>query len=174
MPSSPACFSQLRVAAFESRRTAEMERLIERMEGVPLVSPSMREVAVKEDRRCIDFANRLITGQVDVVIFLTGVGTRMLLDRVERHVPRKRFLDALADIKTVVRGPKPAAALRKMGVEPSWRVPEPNTWREVLTTIDEKLPIANLVVAVQEYGLPNVSLTAGLEARALRLGRRSR
>ncbi|MCH2113505.1 MAG: uroporphyrinogen decarboxylase [Pirellulales bacterium] len=165
MPSSPACFSQLRVAAFESRRTAEMERLIERMEGVPLVSPSMREVAVKEDRRCIDFANRLITGQVDVVIFLTGVGTRMLLDRVERHVPRKRFLDALADIKTVVRGPKPAAALRKMGVEPSWRVPEPNTWREVLTTIDEKLPIANLVVAVQEYGLPNVSLTAGLEAR---------
>ncbi|MCG8448137.1 MAG: uroporphyrinogen decarboxylase [Pirellulales bacterium] len=146
-----------------------MKRLIERFDGVPLVSPSMREVAVDEDRPSIDFANRLITGQVDVVLFLTGVGTRMLVERIERHVDRQRFLDALADIKTVVRGPKPLAALRELGVEPTLRVPEPNTWREVLSTLDQHLPVANLVVAVQEYGLPNVSLIAGLEARGAKV-----
>jgi len=165
MTFSAANFSKLRIAAFESRRTVEMERLIERLDGVPLVSPSMREVGIEEDRTSIDFANRLITGQIDVVVFLTGVGTRMLVERVERHVPRRRFLDALADIKTIARGPKPAAALKELGIEPTWRVPEPNTWRELLTTIDENLPIVNLVVAVQEYGMPNVSLIAGLEAR---------
>jgi uroporphyrinogen decarboxylase len=165
MTSSNASFSNLRVAAFESRRAVEMERLIERMQGVPLVSASMREVVIEEDRSSIDFANRLITGQVDVVIFLTGVGTLMLVERIERHVRRQQFLDALTDIKTIARGPKPAAALKQLGIEPTWRVPEPNTWRELLTTIDENLPIANLVVAVQEYGLPNVSLIAGLEAR---------
>ena len=89
----------------------------------------------------------------------------MLVERIERHVRRQQFLDALTDIKTIARGPKPAAALKQLGIEPTWRVPEPNTWRELLTTIDENLPIANLVVAVQEYGLPNVSLIAGLEAR---------
>ncbi len=160
-----ASYANLRVAAFESRRTAETERLIKRFDGVPFVSPSMREVEVDEDRPSIDFANRLITGQVDVVIFLTGVGTRMLVERIERHVNRQQFLDTLSDIKTIARGPKPAAALKELGIEPTWRVPEPNTWRELLTTIDENLPIANLVVAVQEYGLPNVSLIAGLEAR---------
>ena len=44
-------------------------------------------------------------------------------------------------------------------------MPEPNTWREILSTLDEKLPVANLVVGVQEYGVTNRSLIAGLEAR---------
>ncbi len=158
-------FSGLRVAAFESRRAAEMTRLIERLAGDPFVSPSMREVAVDEDRPVIDFANRLITGQVDVVIFLTGVGTRLLVDRIERHVNRQHFLDTLSDIQTVARSPKPAAALKELGITPNVRVPEPNTWREILAAIDQQFPVSNLVVAIQEYGIPDVSLTAGLEAR---------
>jgi uroporphyrinogen decarboxylase len=107
----------------------------------------------------------VITGQVDVVIFMTGVGTRQLVEQIERHVDRQRFLDALSDIATIVRGPKPAAAFKELGLTPTHLVPEPNTWREVLQTIDQKLPIANLRVYVQEYGKPNASLIAGLEAR---------
>ena len=162
-------FSQLRVAAFESRRAEEMARLIERLGGTPWVSPSMREVAVDEDRPAVDFANRLITGQIDVVVFLTGVGIRQLVDRIERHVDRQRFLDALSDVQTVVRGPKPLAALKELGISPTIRAPEPNTWREILAALDQRLPVANLVVAVQQYGVPNVSLTAGLEARGARV-----
>lgn len=146
-----------------------MQRLIERNHGVPLVSPSMREVAVDEDRPSIDFANRLITGQVDVVVFLTGVGVRQLIARIERHVDLQRFLDSLSDIKTVVRGPKPLAVLRELGIQPSLQVPEPNTWREVLGTLDTHLPVMNLHVAVQEYGICNVSLIAGLEARGAKV-----
>ena len=158
-------FSQLRIASFESRRQAEMVRLIERMGGVAHVSPSMREVAVDEDRPVIDFANRLLTGQIDVVIFLTGVGTRLLIERVERSIDRQRFLESLSDIQTVVRGPKPLKALKEFGITPTLQVPEPNTWRDILATLDEHLSMANLVVAIQEYGARNVSLTAGLEAR---------
>lgn len=158
-------FSQLRIAAFESRRAPEMLRLIERSGGVAHVSPSMREVAVDEDRPLIDFANRLITGQVDVVILLTGVGTRQLVERVSRSINRQRFLDSLSDIKTISRGPKPTAVLKEFGVTPTLRVAEPNTWREILAAIDGQLPVTNHVVAVQEYGERNVSLIAGLEAR---------
>lgn len=161
--------SPLRIAAFESRRAAEIAHMIERLGAQAFVSPSMREVAVDENRPAIDFANRLISGQVDVVIFLTGVGVTQFVKQIERHVSQQRFLDALCDVQTVVRGPKPLAALKALGVTPSFRVPEPNTWREILGTLDAHLPVANHVVGVLEYGVPNISLTAGLEARGAKV-----
>ncbi len=165
MTTSQSKNKPVRIAAFESRRMAEMEKLIERTGAVPFVSPSMREVIVEEDRPAIDFCNRLITGQIDVAIFLTGVGVTKFFERIQRHVPRQRVLDTLADIQTVVRGPKPLAAVKAIGITPSLRVPPPNTWREILSTLDAQLPVANQVVGVLEYGVPNVSLNAGLEAR---------
>ena len=165
LPSQPAAFNQLRVASFESRRADDTARMIERFGGVALVSPSMREAPIEADRSVIDFGHRLITGQIDVVILLTGVGTREMFQRVERSIERQRFLNALCDVKTVVRGPKPLAALKEVGVTPTIVVPEPNTWREVLAELDAHLPVTNLHVAIQEYGVPNVSLVAGLEAR---------
>src|SRR2546421_12857757 len=93
-------FAGLRVAAFESRRAEEMVALIERMGGKPSVSPSMREVPIERNPEAIDFANRLMTGQVETVLFMTGVGVRHLIAQVERHVDRKRFLEALSDVVT--------------------------------------------------------------------------
>lgn len=165
MTTDVAGFAGLHVAAFESRRAEEMGRMIARFRGVPLVSPSMREVPLGHNQAAIDFAHRIITGQIDVMLFLTGVGTRFLVRQVERHVDLARFLAALSDMKSVVRGPKPLAALKELGITPTLCVPEPNTWRELLTALDEHLPVANLVVGVQEYGVSNPSLIAGLEAR---------
>lgn len=165
MSNKKADFAGLRVAAFESRRANDLTRLIERHGGQAFVSPSMREVPLEDNKEAVDFAHRLITGQIDVVIFMTGVGFRHLLSAVEPHLDRQRFLDALSDITTIVRGPKPVAAMKEAGLTPTIRVPEPNTWRELLATIDGNLPIANQHVGLQEYGKTNASLIAGLEAR---------
>jgi uroporphyrinogen decarboxylase len=163
-------FAGLRVAAFESRRATEMASLIERLGGVASVSPAMREVAITENREAVDFAHHVLTGQIDIVIFMTGVGIRHLLAEVERHVDRQRLVEAMSDIVTIARGPKPVAVLRELGLKPTFRVPEPNTWREVLATIDrEKIHVAQQNVGLQEYGLPNASLVAGLEARGARV-----
>ena len=158
-------FSGLRVAAFESRRAAEMESLIARFGGVPSVSPSLREVPIEENREAIDFAHRVLTGQIDIIIFMTGVGVRLLVREVERHVDRDRLIAAMSDIVTIARGPKPVAVLKELGLTPTHRVGEPNTWREVLALIDEKVNVAQQTVGLQEYGQPNASLVAGLEAR---------
>ncbi len=165
MPNAADGFAGLRVAAFESRRATEMASLIQRFGGRPLVSPSMREVAITENRDAIDFANLVMTGQIDVIIFMTGVGIRHLLAEVERHVDRERLLAAISDMTTVVRGPKPAAVLKELGLQATYRVPEPNTWREVLATVDQHLNVAQQTIGLQEYGQPNASLVAGLEAR---------
>lgn len=158
-------FDGLRVAAFESRRAADMARLIERQGGVACVSPSLREVPLEDQRPAVDFAHRLLVGQIGTVVFLTGVGFRQLLEVVERHVPRQRYLDALSDVVTIARGPKPAVAMQEVGLTPTYRVPEPNTWRELLQTIDDSLSLVGQTVALQEYGKPNPALVAGLEAR---------
>jgi uroporphyrinogen decarboxylase len=160
MSTHVATFSGLRVAAFESRRAEEMSRLIEKLGGRASVSPSLRD-----NPEAVDFAHRLMSGQVDVVLLMTGVGTRHFLAQVERSIPRERFLAALSDVTTIARGPKPIAVLKELGLTPTLRVPEPNTWREVLRTIDQHLAVAHQTVLVQEYGLPNPSLVAGLEAR---------
>ena len=165
MSASSKSFDRLVVAAFESRRAAEMQRMIEKCDGTARVSPSMREAPTDDDRVLIDFAHRLIAGQIDVMLLLTGVGTRMLIERAERHVDRGRLLDSLSDIPTLARGPKPVAAMRDFGLSPTHRAPAPNTWREVLATLDASFPVANLTVGLQEYGETNTSLIAGLEAR---------
>lgn len=165
MANTKANFKGLQIAALESRRAEDMARLITRIGGVAHVSPSMREVPIEPNRGAIDFAYRLMTGQVSVVILMTGVGFRYLLRSVEKHVDRQRFLDSLSDVVTICRGPKPAAALKEVGIKPTHRVPEPNTWRELLQTIDADVAVANQVVGLQEYGITNASLIAGLEAR---------
>ncbi len=155
----------LRVAALESRRRDDMARMIERFGGQAFVSPSMREVPIEENRPAIEFAYRVMTGEFNMVIFLTGVGLRHLITAIEKSVDKQRFIDALSDITTVVRGPKPAVAMKELGLTPTIKVPEPNTWREVLTTLDEQGGVTNMKIGLQEYGKPNRSLIAGLEAR---------
>ena len=120
MPQENAHFRGLRIAALESRNAAEMARLIEKFGGQPFVSPSMREVPIEQNREAIDFAHRLITGEIDVMIFLTGVGFRHLLAAVERHVERQRYLHALSDITTICRGPKPVAAMAEVTRPREW------------------------------------------------------
>ena len=64
---------------------------------------------------------------------------------------------ALKHVAVVVRGPKPTAVLREMGVPITVTVPEPNTWREILAELDarrDKVPLEGRRVAVQEYGVP--------------------
>jgi len=165
MNSTEANFGQLRIASLESRRADDMARLIQRHGGIAHVSPSMREVPIKPNREAVDFAYRVITGQIGMVIFMTGVGFKFLLAAIQGDVDRQRFLDALSDIPTIVRGPKPAAAMKEVGLTPTYRVAEPNTWRELLQLVDSQVPVGNLHIGLQEYGVTNASLIAGLEAR---------
>ena len=112
-------FAGLHVAAFESRRAPEMGRLIEKHGGIAHVSPSMQEIPLAKNKVAIDFAHRLITGEIDIVIFLTGVGFRYLLEAIRPHLDTSRYLHALEDITTIARGPKPMAAMREAGIEPA-------------------------------------------------------
>ncbi|MCG3203633.1 MAG: Uroporphyrinogen decarboxylase [Elusimicrobia bacterium] len=158
-------FSGLRVGAFESRMQAEMIRLIQNLNGIPFVAPSMREVPLNENKEVFSFWEEVKRGQIDLLILMTGVGTRTLIKALSTRVPTPEVVAALEKLLLVVRGPKPVKALAEVGLAPHIRVPEPNTWRDVLKTLDEKKDLSNLTVAVQEYGEPNRLFLAELSAR---------
>jgi len=163
-----ASFNGLRVLALESRRAREIAKLIENLGGVPMVAPSLREVALESNQEALEFARNLLAGDVDMVVFTTGVGVRALVSAVESVCSREEFARRLDDVVVVARGPKPSAALRELGVRVSLTVPEPNTWRDLLVLLDEKnnsFPVDGRRVAVQEYGVTNPELSAGLKER---------
>ena len=156
----------LRVVSFESRRATEIAELVRRHGGEPISAPAMRELPLAESPAVVEFVERLLRHEIDLAIFLTGVGTRLLVDLLETHgVTRERLAEALSSIVTVVRGPKPRAALAELGVRATVAVPEPNTWRELLAAIDTWGPLDAKRVAVQEYGIENSELLAGLADR---------
>ncbi len=142
-----------------------MRALVERQGGVVTVAPSMREVPLGENAEAFAFAERLFAGTIDIVILLTGVGTRALAEVVESKHSREEFLTALQKCTIIVRGPKPAAVLREWKVRIDHQVPEPNTWRDLLSLLDAKVPVAGKRVAVQEYGEPNPELYEALKQR---------
>jgi len=164
-------FDGLRVLALESRRSPELAKLITTYGGEPVVAPAMREVPLESNKEALAFATALFGGEFDVVIFLTGVGTRALLAVVETSYRRDEYIAALQRVKVVARGPKPVAALRELGITPAITAPEPNTWRELLRALDEaaasqeQLRLRGARVAVQEYGVSNPELLTGLRER---------
>jgi len=160
-----AGFAGLRVLSLESRRAIEIAELVRRHGGEPISAPSMREVPLSENAEAVEFARRLAAGEIDVAIFLTGVGTRFLAEALGERLPKERLGAELSRIVTVARGPKPRAALAELGVVPTVSVPEPNTWRELLLAVDAAAPLANRRVAVQEYGAANTELLEGLAER---------
>jgi uroporphyrinogen-III synthase len=159
----------LRVVSFESRRAKEMAELIRRYGGEPISAPSMREVPLSENKAALDLVAQLESGGFDLLILMTGVGTRTLHQALLTRYPQDQILAALQNTKLVARGPKPIAALKELGLTPAVTVPEPNTWREVLATLDGAVELRGKQLAVQEYGVPNRELVAGLESRGAKV-----
>ena len=169
-PPASTNFEGLEVVAFESRHAREMAALIAKFGGVPRVAPALREAPLEEDAAALAFGAELFAGQLDAVIFMTGVGARRLIEVLETRHAREKIVPALAGITVVARGPKPAKVLRELQVPITITVPEPNTWREVLQELDENprgFTLAGSRVAVQEYGVSNEAFLAALKERGV-------
>lgn len=162
----------LNVVFFESRLSKTLGDLIALQGGRPFSAPSMKEVPIENNPQVFSFAEKLLRREIDVIIFLTGAGTRALMSILETRYKRETIILALRKMTIVPRGPKPIKALHEMSVPYAVTVPEPNTWKEILKTLDEnreKVPLKDKVVAVQEYGVSNPDLLEGLRKRGAKV-----
>lgn len=164
-----ASFDGLRVLSLESRRAREIEKLIRTYRGEPLVVPAMREVGLESHGEALDFLARLLKGEFDLVIFMTGVGVRALMDIAKTQYDPEVVVAALRKVRVAARGPKPEQVLRELKIPVMATAPEPSTWRELLTMLDEVFgaSLATMRVALQEYGASNPELLSVLSERCL-------
>ncbi|WP_263417144.1 uroporphyrinogen-III synthase [Terriglobus albidus] len=153
--------------SLETRREREVEKLIRTYNGDPLVVPSMREIPLSSNTDCVEFGRRLLAGEIDLIVFMTGVGVAKMMEVLSATFDREKILQQLRKRQIVARGVKPVAALRELQVPVAVTTAEPSTWREVVAQMDKKYgdKLARYDVAVQEYGATNPELIAELVHR---------
>jgi uroporphyrinogen-III synthase len=168
-----ANFNGIRVLSLESRRAVEAAKLIRTYGGEPLTAPAMREIPMQSDGPVLEFAQALIAGAFDLVIFTTGVGVRSLIKTVSEHMDREEFLAALRKVKIAARGPKSSTALREFSIPMAVVSPEPFTWRALVQAMEEKFgsALTGMNIAVQEYGTSNPELLTALAEKSISITR---
>src|SRR5438552_13972829 len=115
----------LRVVSFEARRADELATMLARHGAEVVRAPALREERLAASPEALELARRLEAGEVDLVVLLTGVGTRALAAALGETGPRPGAL--LARTRIVARGPTPLPAPPQLGLAAPLPVPEPLT-----------------------------------------------
>ena len=98
--------------------TVGTNALLERRGARVWRCPLIDIVDARDPAPVLAWMRRLIAGGCDDLILLTGEGLRRLLRCAAQHEPdlRQPFIAALANCRIVTRGPKPARALKELGL----------------------------------------------------------
>lgn len=155
----------LQVISFESRLKSEATALLEKHGARVLAAPALREAPLSEIPEAKAFAEAVCAGAIDVLVLLTGVGATLLLRAACNYRSRAELSLGLSKLTLVCRGPKPATALKPFGLRPTFNVPEPNTWREIVRKLDSERAVVGKRIWIQEYGARNLELLRALSAR---------
>jgi len=147
--------------------TRELDRLAELLEAEGARAWRCPLVAILDapDPRPIEaWLDDLIGGRLTDVIFLTGEGVRRILAVAARGGRRDEAVAALGRVRKITRGPKPARALKEVGLGPDLAAAVP-TSRGIMDELGT-LDLRGRHVSVQLYGEePSHELRAFLEAR---------
>jgi len=119
----------------ESRELDLFAGMLEAQGARALRCPLVRIVDLDDDREAQAWITRMIDTPFDFTVLLTGEGLRRLLTVSGER--RDDFIAALAKSRTVTRGPKPARALREIGLSPGMAAAEP-TSQGVLEELEEE------------------------------------
>lgn len=146
--------------------TRELDRLAELLEAEGARAwrcPLVTILDAPDPAPIEEWLRVLVAGGMDDVVFLTGEGLRRLMGVAERRGFAAEVVAALGRTRKLTRGPKPARALKELGLSPDIAAAVP-TSRGVMDELG-KLALSGRRVGVQLYGEePNLELRAFLEA----------
>jgi uroporphyrinogen-III synthase len=149
------------IALAEGRQLEELAQMLEKEGAAILRCPMLSILDAPEPAPIVAWITDLIAGRFGLVIFLTGEGIRRLLGFAERAGLREQFVAALARARTLTRGPKPARALKEIGLAPTFAADQPTTDGVIARLRSENL--VDQVVGVQFYSDANPPLVEFLE-----------
>ncbi|HEY1726511.1 MAG TPA: uroporphyrinogen-III synthase [Steroidobacteraceae bacterium] len=158
------------IAIAESRELDVFAALLERRGARVLRYPLVKIIDAPQPEPILAWIDVAAKQPYDDLILLTGEGLRRLLSCIERHRPSLRgpFLEALGRMRKITRGPKPARALRELGLASDLPAVVPTTAGviDMLRALDMR----ERRVGVQLYGgEPNRPLIEYLQGAGARV-----
>jgi len=154
------------IAVPEMRELEVFSALLERRGAKVLRCPLVTIYDSPHSAQVLAFAVKLADGGFDDFVLITGEGLTRILSCIDKHDPglKPRFVEGLARLRTITRGPKPARALRALGIKPGIEATQPTTDGVIRSLSAE--PLEGRRMAVQLYGNdPNLTLMRFLRER---------
>lgn len=124
-----------RIALLEARLSSEMAELVRREGGAPVCAPAVYEARLDVTTIIPALISNIRRGHIRFVVCLTGAGLASLFAQADDIGLLENLADALSGAATVVRGPKPAAVLRRHDIPVRVGVQPPHTTAELLAAI---------------------------------------
>jgi uroporphyrinogen-III synthase len=146
-----------------ARSAAAQAEQVRRVGGLPIVAPTVATAPADEALQRTVVArllDDLLGRRVDLLILLTGVGTRALATAATELGRRDDLLAGLTHTRVLARGYKCVAALRSLGCQPNL-IPEEPTTAGVVRELGG-LDLQGCHVALQAYGAPAAALGSAL------------
>jgi uroporphyrinogen-III synthase len=147
------------IAVAESRELDIFVAMLERRGARVLRCPLVGILDAPDPAPVLEWLRWFSGGGCDDFIVFTGEGLRRLLGCIEHHQPdlHTAFLTQLMRVRKITRGPKPARALRELGLKPDIAAEEPTT-QGIIKALREQ-DLGSRAVGVQLYGTePNLPL----------------
>lgn len=140
------------IAIAETRELDVFATMLERRGARVLRYPLVQIIDAPDPQPVLAWIRAMARGEFDDLILLTGEGLRRLLRCIELHEPtlRPAFLTALGKVRKITRGPKPARALRELGLGAELPAEHPTT-AGVIETL-RRVDLNGRRIGVQLYG----------------------
>jgi uroporphyrinogen-III synthase len=154
---------KLTILVPESRELDLFAGMLEAEGATTLRCPLVKILGLEDNAEIDAWLGKFLQDGFDDLILLTGEGLRRLLARSDEIGRKEAFVAALARTRTVTRGPKPAKALRELGLAPAIAAAEPTSQGIIAAFAVHDL--RNRRIGVQLYpGQGGDMLLAALEA----------
>jgi uroporphyrinogen-III synthase len=153
------------VAVPETREIDVFAAMLERRGAQVVRCPMVAILDAPDPAPVLQWSRELAAGSFDDLILLTGEGLRRILSCIDRNDPalKESFVAALTRLRKITRGPKPARALRELGMKPEIAAERPTT--EGIIASLQPFDLNGRRFGVQLYGTePNRPLVDFLEA----------
>jgi uroporphyrinogen-III synthase len=136
--------------------------MLEKEGAATLRCPMLSIVDAPDAAPVLDWLRDLVQDRFGLVVLLTGEGLRRLIGFADREGLRPAAIASLARTAMLTRGPKPAQALKEIGLTPT-HVAEAPTTEGVIATL-RKLDLKGRTVGVQLYAPSNPPLMEFLQS----------
>src|SRR5438874_1596066 len=115
------------IALVEHRELDRLGRMLEEQGAETLRCPLVAIADAPGAATVHAWIERAIAAPLDDLVLMTGEGLRRLCGAAARAGIEAAFREALSRMRTITRGPKPARALREIGLSPGLRAATPTT-----------------------------------------------